>query len=75
MSTSGWPRDLFGRYVSDTDEILPPHNTPEQASKMYTVAASTIRMLARKVASKRTTIVGSLGNASKYYHGDLIETI
>ena len=26
MSTSGWPLDPFGRYVSDTDEILPPHN-------------------------------------------------
>ena len=47
--------------------------TPEQASKMCTVAPSAIQMLARKVASKRTTILGSLGNASKYYHGDLIE--
>ncbi len=26
MSTSGWPRDLFGRYVSHTHEILPPNS-------------------------------------------------
>ena len=47
--------------------------TPEQAEKMCGVAPSTMRDLARKVASKRTAIICCLGNASKYYHGDLIE--
>jgi DMSO reductase family type II enzyme molybdopterin subunit len=47
--------------------------TPEQAEKQCGVAASTMRDFGRKVASKRTTIICCLGNASKYYHGDLIE--
>jgi len=47
--------------------------TPEKAHAMCGVAPGVIRKLARKVATKRTMIIGSLGNASKYYHGDLIE--
>lgn len=46
--------------------------TPELASQVTGVHADTIRTLARKVARKRTNIIGSLGNG-KYYHGDLVE--
>ena len=47
--------------------------TPERASAVCGVEPSVIRGLARKVASKRTNIICSLSNASKYYHGDLME--
>lgn len=47
--------------------------TPERAQEITNVHASTVRMLARKIASKRTNILGSLGNAGKYYHGDLVD--
>ncbi|MBI5948928.1 MAG: molybdopterin-dependent oxidoreductase [Chloroflexi bacterium] len=46
--------------------------TPDRAATITGVNAETIRTLARKVASKRTNIIGSLGNG-KYYHGDLVE--
>ncbi len=46
--------------------------TPELASEITGVHPETIRTLARKVAVKRTNIIGSLGNG-KYYHGDLHE--
>src|SRR3990170_6270268 len=46
--------------------------TPEKASAMCGTNPEMIRMLARKVAKRRTNIL--LGfNAGKYYHGDLIE--
>ncbi|GAB4338604.1 MAG: hypothetical protein Kow0010_26970 [Dehalococcoidia bacterium] len=47
--------------------------TPEKASKVCGVHPDTIRTIARKVAKGRTNILCSLNNASKYYHGDLIE--
>ena len=46
--------------------------TPERAAEITGVHPQTIRDLARKVASKKTNIIGSLGNG-KYYHGDLVE--
>jgi anaerobic selenocysteine-containing dehydrogenase len=45
--------------------------TPEQASEICEAHPDVIRMLARKVASKRTRIGLGMG-AAKYYHGDLI---
>lgn len=47
--------------------------TPEKAAEICDIDAESIRVLARKIASKRTNILGSLNNASKHYHGDLIE--
>jgi len=47
--------------------------TAEKAQEMCGVHAGTIRELARKVAKGRTKTLGSLNNAGKYYHGDLIE--
>ncbi len=45
--------------------------TPEQASEICEAHPDVIRMLARKVASKRTRLSMGMGVA-KYYHGDLI---
>ncbi len=46
--------------------------TPEKQQAITGVHPDTIRMLARKIAAKRTNIM--LGyNACKFYHGDLIE--
>jgi len=51
---------------------LDNHFTPELQQPITGVHADTIRLLARKVAAKRTNIM--LGyNACKFYHGDLIE--
>lgn len=51
---------------------LDANYTPELQQTITGVHPDTIRMLARKVASKRTNIM--LGyNACKFYHGDLIE--
>lgn len=47
--------------------------TPEKAAEICGIEADAIRSLARKIATKRTNILGSLNNASKHYHGDLIE--
>jgi DMSO reductase family type II enzyme molybdopterin subunit len=47
--------------------------TPERASATCGVAPSMIRELARKIAKKKTNIICSLSNASKFYHGDLME--
>jgi DMSO reductase family type II enzyme molybdopterin subunit len=47
--------------------------TPERVSAITGVHPDTIRLLARKIATRRTNILGSLGNAGKFYHGDLIE--
>ncbi len=51
---------------------LREHYTPELAQELTSVHPDVVRMLARKVATKRTDIM--LGwNSCKYYHGDLIE--
>lgn len=47
--------------------------TPEHAAAVCNIHADAIRDLARKIAAKPTNILGSLGGASKHYHGDLIE--
>ena len=48
--------------------------TPEKQQAITGVHPDTIRMLARKIAAKRTNIM--LGyNACKFYHGDLIERV
>jgi DMSO reductase family type II enzyme molybdopterin subunit len=47
--------------------------SPERAAEISGVDPETIRMLARKIARKRTSILGALGGAGKLYHGDLIE--
>ncbi len=46
--------------------------TPEKASEACGVNADVIRSLARKVASKRTSIFMGM-NLCKYYHGDLMQ--
>ncbi|MFQ5517017.1 MAG: molybdopterin-dependent oxidoreductase [Acidimicrobiia bacterium] len=45
--------------------------TPEKASEMCGAHPDIIRMLARKAASRRTTIIIGM-TANKYYHGDLM---
>jgi DMSO reductase family type II enzyme molybdopterin subunit len=45
--------------------------TPEQASRICGVDPEAIRMLARKVATKRTHILAG-GSSFKYFHGDLM---
>lgn len=53
-------------------EHLDANYTPEKQQPITAVHPDTIRLLARKVAAKRTNIM--LGyNACKFYHGDLIE--
>jgi DMSO reductase family type II enzyme molybdopterin subunit len=45
---------------------------PEKATEICGVHPKTIRMLARKVASKKTSVNRGM-NLCKYYHGDLME--
>ncbi|MDO8614856.1 MAG: molybdopterin-dependent oxidoreductase [Dehalococcoidia bacterium] len=45
--------------------------TPEKASAMCGVSPDVVRMLARKIATKRGTIFSG-GTSFKYYHGDLM---
>jgi DMSO reductase family type II enzyme molybdopterin subunit len=53
-------------------EHLNANFTPEKQQEITGVHPDVVRTLARKIASKKTNIM--LGyNASKYYHGDLIE--
>jgi DMSO reductase family type II enzyme molybdopterin subunit len=59
---------VYGRMVARLKDY-----TPEKASVICGVDAGTIRELGRKVARGRTKTLGSLNNAGKYYHGDLIE--
>jgi DMSO reductase family type II enzyme molybdopterin subunit len=47
--------------------------TPEKAFPICDIHPQTIRELARKASGKRTNILCGLNNASKYYHGDLME--
>jgi len=58
---------LFSRLKRMLDE----HYTPEQASEICEVHPDVIRMLARKVASRKTRIPVCVG-VCKYYHGDLM---
>ena len=51
---------------------LDAHYTPEKQQEITGVHPETIRMLARKMATKRTNIFLGM-NACKMYHGDLIE--
>ena len=51
---------------------LDANYTPEKQQAMTGVHPDTIRMLARKIATKRTNIFLGM-NACKMYHGDLIE--
>ncbi|GAB4322060.1 MAG: hypothetical protein Kow0010_02640 [Dehalococcoidia bacterium] len=47
--------------------------TPEYASEVSGVHPETIRLLARKIAKRRTAILSALGGMGKHYHGDLME--
>ena len=47
--------------------------TPEKASLICGIHGDTMRSLARKASGKRTNILCGLSNASKFYHGDLME--
>jgi DMSO reductase family type II enzyme molybdopterin subunit len=58
---------LFAR----VKRMLDSQYTPEAAGKICEAHPETIRMLARKVAAKRTRIPVGAGIA-KYYHGDLM---
>jgi DMSO reductase family type II enzyme molybdopterin subunit len=53
-------------------EMLDREYTPEQVQELTGVHADTTRMVARKVAAKRTRILMGW-NSGKYYHGDLME--
>lgn len=48
------------------------HYTPTKASNICGVNANVIRTIARKVASRRTSIYMGM-NVCKYYHGDLMQ--
>jgi len=51
--------------------MLDAHYTPERASEICEVHPETIRLLARKVASRKTRLPVGVG-ICKYYHGDLM---
>jgi DMSO reductase family type II enzyme molybdopterin subunit len=51
--------------------MLDAHYTPEQASEICEVHPDAIRLLARKVASRKTRLAVGVG-ICKYYHGDLM---
>lgn len=53
-------------------EHVDKHYTPELQQEITGVHPDTVRLLARKMAAKRTTIMHGM-NACKIYHGDLIE--
>ncbi|HSE44715.1 MAG TPA: molybdopterin-dependent oxidoreductase, partial [Gemmatimonadales bacterium] len=46
---------------------------PEAVQPITGVHPDTIRLLARKIAAKKTAILSSLGGMGKHYHGDLME--
>lgn len=58
---------LFARLA----RMLEQEYQPEQASMVCDVHPDTIRLLARKAATKRTRIAIGM-SAAKYYHGDLM---
>ncbi len=47
--------------------------TPESTQPITSVDAATTRLLARKIAAKKTGILSALGGMGKHYHGDLME--
>ncbi len=47
--------------------------TPEAVRPITGVDPETIRLLARKIAVKKTGILSALGGMGKHYHGDLME--
>jgi DMSO reductase family type II enzyme molybdopterin subunit len=51
--------------------MLDAHYTPERASEICEVHPDAIRLLARKVASRKTRLSAGVG-ICKYYHGDLM---
>ena len=53
-------------------ENLDANYTPEQQQPITGVDPSVVRVLARKIASRRTNLILGM-NACKIYHGDLIE--
>lgn len=53
-------------------EMLNSQYTPEKARAVCGVHPDTIRMVARKIAAKKTRIMMGW-NSGKYYHGDLME--
>jgi DMSO reductase family type II enzyme molybdopterin subunit len=65
--------DVRVRPVYELIEARLREYTPERAAEICGVDAATIREIAGKVARGRTKTLGSLNNAGKYYHGDLIE--
>jgi DMSO reductase family type II enzyme molybdopterin subunit len=46
---------------------------PEAVQPITGVHPDTIRLLARRIAAKKTAILSSLGGMGKHYHGDLME--
>lgn len=68
--------DGTGVRVRPVCDLLQEHvkscYTPELQEQITWVHPDTVRMMARKVASKRTNIMHGM-NACKIYHGDLIE--
>lgn len=66
-------KEVMVRPVCDLlREHVDKHYTPELQQEITGVHPDTVRLLARKMASKRTTIMHGM-NACKIYHGDLIE--
>jgi len=53
-------------------EMLDEHYTPEKAQAICGVHPETTRLVARKIAARRTHIMMGW-NSGKYYHGDLME--
>jgi DMSO reductase family type II enzyme molybdopterin subunit len=53
-------------------DMLDTHYTPEKVHSVCGVHPETTRMLARKIARRRTRIMMGW-NSGKYYHGDLME--
>jgi len=47
--------------------------TPEAVKPITGVDPATARMLARKIAARKTGILSALGGMGKHYHGDLME--
>ena len=47
--------------------------TPEYVREVTGVHPDTTRLLARKIASRKTGILSALGGMGKHYHGDLME--
>ncbi len=71
VETLAGPREVTTVYAQVCERLQ--EYTPEVAGEICALHPDAIRQLARKIATKRTNILGSLNNASKHYHGDLIE--